>query len=88
MIGSPRNGVNPCRTPQPLPGTVSDIAAAVIRDAADPDYSNAIGFREVANLMLDTLVERLGTTHSDLPSCGRSQASTATRLSGSDTSTD
>jgi len=40
---------------QPLPGTVSDIAAVVIRDAAYGDHSNAMGFGEVVNLMLDTV---------------------------------
>jgi hypothetical protein len=54
MIGSPRNGVNPCSTPQPLHRTVSDIAASVLRDAAYGDYPDAMGFREVADLMLDT----------------------------------
>jgi hypothetical protein len=30
------------------------MAASVLRDAAYGDYPDAMGFREVANLMLDT----------------------------------
>ena len=41
----------------------------------------------VATLLSWPLVHRLGTTHSDVPSCGRSQASTAARSAAATTRT-